>query len=75
MKTLIFWKLLRLIYDTAALRRRARVMQPRWGWELFCGTITQGSPALRANPGLSDGIPLGFGQQHCNNCGAKVGGL
>jgi len=24
------------------------------------GTVTQGSPALRANPGLSDGIPLGF---------------
>ena len=24
------------------------------------GEITQGSPALRANPGLSDGIPLGF---------------
>jgi hypothetical protein len=24
------------------------------------GTETQGSPALRANPGLNDGIPLGF---------------
>jgi hypothetical protein len=24
------------------------------------GMMTQGSPALRANPGLNDGIPLGF---------------
>ena len=40
--------------------RRARMMQPRWGRKLF-GTVTQGSPALRANPGLSDGIPLGYG--------------
>jgi hypothetical protein len=23
-------------------------------------TVTQGSPALRANPGLIDGTPLGF---------------
>jgi hypothetical protein len=29
----------------------------------FCGTVTQGSPALRATPGLSDGIPLGFKTQ------------
>ena len=34
-------------------------MQPRWGWGLFW-RMTQGSPALRANPGLNDGIPLGF---------------
>jgi hypothetical protein len=27
----------------------------------FGETVTQGSPALRANPGLSDGVPLGFG--------------
>ena len=39
--------------------RRVRVMQPRWGWELFW-RMTQGSPTLRATPGLNDGIPLGF---------------
>ena len=39
---------------------RTRVMQPRWGWGLFW-RMTQGSPAWRANPGLNDGIPLGFG--------------
>ena len=39
--------------------RRAGVMQLRWGWGL-CWRMTQGSPALRANPGLNDGIPLGF---------------
>jgi len=30
------------------------------------GTVTQGSPALRANPGLSDGIPLGFMETQSN---------
>ncbi len=30
------------------------------GLGIIIGTVTQGSPALRANPGLSDGIPLGF---------------
>jgi hypothetical protein len=39
--------------------QQARVMQPRWGWKLFW-RMTQGSPTLRANPGLKDGIPLGF---------------
>lgn len=27
--------------------------------------MTQGSPTLRASPGLSDGIPLGFGLKAC----------
>ena len=27
--------------------------------------MTQGSPALRANPGLNDGIPLGFSLETC----------
>jgi len=41
--------------DRASARRSAwqrwlvRVMQPRWGWEIFLGTITQDSPALRVN--------------------------
>jgi len=41
--------LLRLVCDTAALRGRGLFWQ-----------MTQGSPALRANLGLNDGIPLGF---------------
>jgi len=36
-----------------------RLMQPRWGWELFW-RMTQGSPAARSNPGLNDGTPLEF---------------
>ena len=46
-----------------AWMRRVRVMQTRWGWELFWRT-PQGSPALRANSGLNDGIPLGFVSKH-----------
>jgi hypothetical protein len=31
--------------------------------------VTQGSPALRANPGLKDGIPLGFWASYRNRAG------
>lgn len=42
-----------------ARKMQARLIQPRWGWE-YSFWMTRGRPAMRSNPGLNYGIPLGF---------------
>mgnify|MGYP003346869356 CR=1 FL=1 len=56
LRHIVIRALLRLVCDTAALGRRA--------WVKFCGAVPQSSPALWVNPGLSDGIPLGFSAEN-----------